>query len=389
MEIPHPEEFKEPPSPDDPAGHPVISKEKPDKCVMCHGDPAKTFFCDDCHHGTAVEWEFDTKVPWTEKQHPEAVSASGVKACTERCHDATFCADCHTSNNIVPESHSAATWTKPKSPSVTIYGKEPAKVAAQHALDAQESIESCEVCHGPGGPNAAFCKACHRAEMPHPADFKEFHAKTGRENQDVCLNCHGWPEPCSNCHHIDSSFTKPWIEVHGPSAIKNNPDDCLENCHKKEDCVKCHTDENVVPASHENAKFVKDPSDTDAIHVQQYDDNPTICTYCHGDGGPESKFCMGCHKLEMPHPVNEDDPQKFLHAEEFQDKKLDKATCVNCHNQAFCDGCHHEGSVSDKPWVRYHPNIVKKDGADACFECHDEPYCSNCHVNLAARGLID
>ncbi len=41
MEMPHPTEFKEPEDVKDPAGHPVISKQKPEKCVMCHGENEK------------------------------------------------------------------------------------------------------------------------------------------------------------------------------------------------------------------------------------------------------------------------------------------------------------------------------------------------------------
>jgi hypothetical protein len=390
MEMPHPEEFKEPEDPEDPAGHPVISKQQPEKCEMCHGKNAETAFCDSCHHGTkAGGWEFDTTVPWTEKQHPDAVAAGGVDACTG-CHETQFCANCHVKTAVVPESHKQSYWTKPKAPgALTVYGKEPAKASAKHALDAQKSFESCDVCHGPGGIEAKFCKNCHQLEMPHPASFKENHV-SGKKTQDQCKNCHLFAEVCSNCHHIDSSLSKPWINVHGSSTNKNGATGCVEKCHVKDDCVKCHTERKVVPASHKDAKFVRDFSDNSAKHVELYQKDGEVCTYCHaGDAAdlPNSKFCKGCHKIEMPHPTNDSDPQKFLHKEGFESKELTAAMCENCHQQTFCDECHHEGSVPDKEWVRYHPTVVKKDGADPCFECHDPTYCANCHVNLSARGL--
>jgi len=90
----------------------------------------------------------------------------------------------------------------------------------------------------------------------------------------------------------------------------------------------------------------------------------------------------------MPH-VLDDSKQKFPHKDGFAKKTYKKAQCLNCHAQTFCDSCHHVGSVPAKPWVRYHPNIVKKSGAQACFDCHAETYCSNCHVNLAKRGLAN
>ncbi|HSK48137.1 MAG TPA: NapC/NirT family cytochrome c [Coriobacteriia bacterium] len=391
MEIPHPAEFKEPKSPTDAAGHPVISKAKDDKCVMCHGKDEKTQLCSSCHHGEkSGGWEYKTKVPWTTEQHPQAVAAGGVKACTESCHTAKFCVSCHTGRNVYPDSHKQARWTKPKAPgAITTYGKEPAKVSAKHALDAQKSMESCAVCHGTGGANAKFCKSCHEFEMPHPAEFKKQHVSS-KKNQNDCKNCHQFREVCSNCHHVGSSLTKSWISVHGASTNKNGPAGCVEKCHTKKDCVSCHTDRDVVPSSHDGGTFVRNFSSKDATHVQLYKKDGEICTYCHAgeaEALPNSKFCKSCHKLEMPHKIDEGNNQKYAHQEGFEKKSLSKSTCANCHKTSFCDSCHHEGSVTSRPWVRYHPNIVKKDGAEPCFECHDEIYCSNCHVNLAKRGL--
>ena len=87
----------------------------------------------------------------------------------------------------------------------------------------------------------------------------------------------------------------------------------------------------------------------------------------------------------MPHPIDEGSDQKFVHKEGFQKKQLKKATCYNCHAPKFCNDCHHPaGAKSGKPWVRYHPTVVKKDGAAACLEsCHKETFCSDCHVNRA------
>ena len=126
------------------------------------------------------------------------------------------------------------------------------------------------------------------------------------------------------------------------------------------------------------------------VTIALYKKDGETCTYCHTGAAaelPNSKFCKSCHKLEMPHKIDDGSKEKFPHKDGFEKKTYKKAQCANCHKTAFCDNCHHEGSVSGKPWVRYHPNVVKKDGADACFECHEETYCSNCHVNLAKRGL--
>lgn len=395
MEMPHPASFREPEDPKHKEGHPEMSKNKDaaEKCVMCHGENEKTFFCDSCHHGSAVGHEFDTKVSWTDKQHPAPVASSGVQSCLERCHTTKFCEDCHTTRNVVPSSHDKANWTRPKAPgAVTKWGEEPAKVAAVHALDAQKSMESCEICHGSGGANAKFCRSCHVVEVPHAAEFKTNHVSS-KKNPAPCQNCHQFTELCSNCHHVGASTSTPWIAVHGESSNKNGATGCVEKCHTKDFCVKCHNDRKVVPGSHKPNNFTQDFSAKKAGHVELFTKDAELCTYCHAGEAANltsSKFCQDCHKMPMPHPIEDGFAQKFRHANDDGGmvKGLTKAQCENCHQQRFCDACHHKGSSDKEPWLTYHVKMVKKDGAQPCFECHQPTFCSNCHVNLAKRGLL-
>lgn len=83
LPMPHPPTFTK--------THSEVGKAKPEVCVTCHG-PAKTF-CNDCHHGSALGWEYNKSQPWLE-QHPAAVKSAGASACFE-CHDPTYCANCH------------------------------------------------------------------------------------------------------------------------------------------------------------------------------------------------------------------------------------------------------------------------------------------------------
>ena len=388
-EMPHSAEFKEPKSKDDPAGHPALSKTIADKCVMCHDKNEKSHFCDDCHHGKKVGTTFDPKTPWTQ-QHPKAVASGGIAKCLA-CHEKTFCVACHTKNKVLPASHKAADWIRGAAKTVTAYGQTPAKFSAKHPAAATASIESCEICHGDGGANAAFCKSCHKYEMPHKQEFKQFHADTGRKDPAGCRNCHSFNELCSNCHHTGSSLTVPWVRVHGGQVGKIGAAGCVEKCHKKTDCVACHTKLKAKPASHAAKNFVRDYAGS-AAHTALFKSNGDSCTYCHqGDAAtlPTSAFCKACHKLDMPHAIDSGSNQKFVHKDGFQKKQFAKATCLNCHAQQFCDNCHHKGAVTTAPWLRYHPNIVKANGAQACFECHQETFCSNCHVNLAKRGLLN
>jgi len=347
---------------------------------MCH-QQSKTAFCEKCHHGTRVGWEYSTSVPW-QKQHAKAVGETGLKPCTDECHTSTFCADCHTRLKPIPSSHKDTKWLHNQL-TVTVPGKSAAKASAVHATSAQANVETCAICHGAGGANGPFCTSCHRVEMPHPDQFKQFHAKTGKSDPVQCQSCHQFREICSNCHHIDSTTSQTWINAHGPSVSKNKADGCIEKCHKKEDCVACHTSRKVVPASHKAKGFTKRPAaTTPAIHTTLYEQNAASCTFCHGDGGPNAAFCKGCHKLDMPHKVDEGNTQKFLHKDEFGKQQYTKPMCANCHTQYFCDSCHHKGALADRPWLQVHPELVKKDGAEPCFECHKETFCSYCHVRL-------
>ena len=387
--MPHSEQFKNPTNVSDADGHPAMSKTIAKKCVMCHGDNSKTWFCDDCHHGKQVGYTFDNTQPWV-NQHPKAVAKSGVKSCTAKCHAASFCVQCHTNRKVFPSSHRDARWVHPASPAKSVYGSTAAAPAAKHALAAKQSIESCEVCHGSGGIGSSFCKACHKIELPHTDEFKKFHGTTGSKNPSVCRNCHGFKEMCSNCHHVGSSNTTPWIKVHGSAVDKNGPDTCIQKCHKKSDCQNCHTSRKVLPSSHKAGNFLKRGGKALGQHAQMYNKDSAICTYCHKGSEsdlPNSTFCRGCHKLPIPHTIDNSNQQKFVHKPGFQKNQLTKSTCANCHETKFCNDCHHpDGAKSSTPWVHFHPTVVKKNGASACLEsCHKETFCSDCHVNRASK----
>jgi len=384
MEMPHPAEFKEPKKADDPAGHPALSKTKAAKCDMCHQTKKTNFlFCNNCHHGTASSWTYDPKVAW-ETQHAAAVTKNGVAGCLEKCHEKKFCLDCHTKKQPVPTSHKAADWLRKAKDAL-----------GTHADSFKAQPDACAICHGEGAPNKnKFCFGCHKLEVPHPQDFKKFHSKTGKAQPAVCANCHTYKELCSDCHHEGAVDGKPWVSIHGGVVNKSGAANCFEKCHKQDFCVTCHTARRVVPASHAPKNWTRRADlKTPALHPATWEKTPDNCTYCHGTGTPkDNKFCMGCHKLEMPHPAGYGPPKDAkpaadnggAHAQGFKDKKLNKATCTNCHVQAFCDNCHHQYTAAER-WVTAHPDTVKKSGAEGCFSCHKETFCSYCHVRQASK----
>jgi hypothetical protein len=369
MEMPHSEEFKT-------KTHPELVATKYDKCQMCHA-PETTFFCEKCHHGEQVGWEYDTTADWR-TQHGRATVETGVSACTTTCHEVQFCVDCHAAEQPVPTSHDAADWLH-KDLTVTKYPDTPAVASAKHALDAQKSIDSCDICHGPGGIAAKFCADCHKIEIPHPETFKTNHV-TGRDTPSVCANCHQQKELCSDCHHQGAVNGTPWQKQHPVTVASSGADSCFQKCHEnKQFCVDCHMELDALPTSHEAKDWTKRASiDEPAKHQVAYKETPDSCTYCHGEGGVTAKYCTDCHGMEMPHPSG----FKDTHKADFEAKKYTQEQCEGCHVQYFCDRCHHEGAVESQPWRTYHPNIVKQTSADPCFECHEETECSYCHVRL-------
>jgi len=371
MEMPHPEEFKA-------KTHPSVAASKPEKCDLCHQTSKNDFlFCNSCHHGTKVDWTYDPKTPW-QTQHAKTVVEKGVQPCLGACHEKQFCVDCHTKLQPLPASHKANDWLHNEL-TVTVYGSSAAKPTATHATSALKSIDACEVCHGEGGANARFCKDCHGMDMPHPDTFKTNHV-SGRKTPDLCRNCHQFEEICSNCHHVGASTKVSWQQQHPKTIAEGGANQCFEKCHEdKQFCVDCHTRLNAVPSSHEAKNWTRNLALGQAAgHSTAYKAATDSCDYCHGTGGVEAKFCQDCHKLPMPHPAD----FQAQHATDFQAEKYAKSVCENCHNQFFCDNCHHTGASQSEAWRTFHPDIVKKDGAEPCFECHEPTYCSYCHVRL-------
>ncbi|MDO8949566.1 MAG: NapC/NirT family cytochrome c [Actinomycetota bacterium] len=371
MEMPHPEEFKT-------KSHPELAKTKAAKCDLCHNTKkTNSQFCNECHHGTASNWKYDPKIKWG-TQHAKAVSTNGVKGCLGKCHEQKFCVDCHVKLKPLPASHKDAKWLRDKL-TVTKYPGTPAAPSGKHTLAATKAIDSCDVCHGPGGTNAKFCKACHGTEMPHPDTFKKNHV-SGRKTPAMCANCHTFKELCSDCHHVGAKNGVAWQKQHPVPVASGGTAQCFEKCHEdKTFCVNCHVKLKAVPASHKVTDWTRNLAlGKAAKHSAAYSAQKDSCDYCHGVGGVEAKFCKACHKIAMPHPGD----YKDTHKADFAAKKVTKPVCMNCHNQFMCDSCHHTGASATQEWRTFHPAIVKKNGAEPCFKCHKPTFCSYCHVRL-------
>lgn len=88
IDMPHPKEFSK--------DHGTTGKKSPKVCARCHGNAKQ--FCDECHHGSSMEYDYNTGMPWR-TQHPSAVKQLGAQTCFE-CHEPPYCAHCHVSGSV-------------------------------------------------------------------------------------------------------------------------------------------------------------------------------------------------------------------------------------------------------------------------------------------------
>jgi RecJ-like exonuclease len=139
-------------------------------------------------------------------------------------------------------------------------------------------------------------------------------------------------------------------------------------------CDVCHPKGfSLRPVSHAPASWETGHGKA-ALNKQQ------PCEMCH-----EKKFCADCHGLEMPHQADwaKGTPNKHSVA-----AAKDRQVCAKCHTEKpdLCGMCHHKGWEPTKgPWVKEHPDMVRKRGADFCMQCHEATYCFDCHVR--SQGL--
>jgi hypothetical protein len=91
--MPHPADFSK--------THGPVGTKNPQVCAKCHG--LNTDFCNNCHHGTHLNYKINPKVTW-KVQHPLAVNQVGAAGCLQPtgCHSPTYCAVCHANGGTLP-----------------------------------------------------------------------------------------------------------------------------------------------------------------------------------------------------------------------------------------------------------------------------------------------
>lgn len=100
------------------------------------------------------------------------------------------------------------------------------KWARRHgAADADD----CRVCH-----DKKFCAACHKTEMPHPAQWPLKHGLAAVD-EGKCGQCHR-QKFCDACHILPMPHGRGW--QHSQAARKQR--DLCDRCHEEKSCKTCH-----------------------------------------------------------------------------------------------------------------------------------------------------
>ena len=249
---------------------------------------------------------------------------------------------------------------------LTITNKFELPLNAESELAEEMKSTQCTQCHGDNRPitpsvgiiidhavhadNDVTCTMCHN-RVAHPEDF-ELELAGNSKHEDFMLM-----DSCFRCHGLET-------DAKAPGA-----------------CAKCHpAGFELKPANHAEPGFYTKGGESSG-HAELKKEEPDYCSMCH----VESKFCVDCHGLVMPHP----DGFEKGHGEAGTSKP---EVCANCHAKGgadtsggteFCNSCHHPDGDSSRPWISQHFDVVAQTGAQACFACHSSTFCAACHVNSA------
>lgn len=192
-----------------------------DACLACHeGDISKTII--------AKSIKMRHKEPIERGYRCEQCHFKIAHNEPKRQSAMSTCYDCHGNGKPLKCDVCHVAWVGQTNYSLSDY----AKVTLSSEV-------TCERCHDV----EKECVRCHKVPMPHTEDFKRGgHALLAGEDRKSCLDCHK-VEDCIRCHprmpgpHVDVSG---WIKQHGPSS-RSPKADCSK-CHPQVDCLACHDD---------------------------------------------------------------------------------------------------------------------------------------------------
>lgn len=162
---------------------------------------------------------------------------------------------------------------------------------------------------------------------------------------------------CSRCHEGVG---------HSPGGTPQRAvpmGECV-SCHDghvaSETCSTCHVGDTSAAVRVDRAVFPKAGITA-----------PPGCTGCH-----ETKTCLACHGLVMPHPAGFETGQGHARLAAFEGKQK---LCYRCHVAQDCMKCHRDFNAHPPDWKKLHPAGIPLDGRNVCG-CHTAPnFCGLCH----------
>ena len=267
----------------------------------------------------------------------------------------------------------------------------------EHPPKGENTIPTCDSCHGPGD-HAHYalenCASCHHPHHPLKMDLAQID-----EVKAACLTCHSdqaqemetHPSEhaeldCKECHMVHGEATE-CMECHEPHVHDMVYNDCL-SCHKPHEptaiqfagdvpsvlCSGCHEgpvrEIDERGAAHQEVGCI----DCHKQHPPSEEDVIPACAACHAqEEGPHYALenCASCHH---PHYPLEMDLAKMGEV---------KAACLTCHSDQAQEMETHPSEHAGLDCKECH---MVHGEATECMECH-EPHvhdmvyedCLRCH----------
>lgn len=226
------------------------------------------------------------------------------------------------------------------------------------------ALPGCESCHARRAFRAATseaphatvdCRSCHvpagwvsRVAFSLRQPLHMFIPLTGGADRDAAAVP---DQRCLACHE----------DVRAARVSSRGIRISHESCTAEAACTDCHS-----ATAHGR--------ETPWVRVAEMDG----CLACHI---PEAKTgCDLCH--ERPDPVNRVGSRTFAvtHGPQWRSTHGmgDAATCMVCHQEDDCEGCHGPGLPHEPRFIQVHADSAAEPGAK-CTECHSASFCDACH----------
>ncbi|MEM9489228.1 MAG: cytochrome c3 family protein [Myxococcota bacterium] len=316
----------------------AIDRSQPDKAVPTGAPPAR---CAACHLGDPAPGGPGPKVQRV------VIPAPNLKfSHAAHVRIGMTCTACH--GDLRAEGVALAT-----------RAQLPAMASCLACHDGRRAPAQCTTCHlaGPGGmvqtryPSGVLAPSGAIVGDTHHPGFATEHRAVAQNNQAYCENCHRRDE-CLDCHsgQVKRFAFHPgnYALAHAVDARRNQPD--CSSCHRAQSfCTGCHS-RSGVSADGRASRFGDSGGDPDRpetggvrFHPPGWNDarvigpdhhgfaaqrNIRTCASCHRE-----QFCVQCHTAEPsnPRPVNPHPPgwARSRRCQSLLDRN--RRVCLRCH----------------------------------------------------------